>query len=85
MVSTGDRGQPKLSASIFCDERRLGAASVGLDEARSAINAGLALNPTFAVSRFRANSWPRGAKIRGFWTQLEPILEGLRKAGLPEE
>ena len=26
VVSTGDRGQPKLSASIFCDERRLGAA-----------------------------------------------------------
>jgi TolB-like protein/class 3 adenylate cyclase/Tfp pilus assembly protein PilF len=55
-----------------------------LDEARSAINAGLALNPTFAVSRFRANLAARCEDQR-FLAQLEPILEGLRKAGLPEE
>ncbi len=55
-----------------------------LDEARSAINAGLALNPTFAVSRFRANLAARCEDQR-FLAQLEPILEGMRKAGLPEE
>ena len=52
-----------------------------LDEARSAINAGLALNPTFAVSRFRANLAARCEDQR-FLAQLEPILEGMRKAGL---
>ena len=55
-----------------------------LDEAHSAINAGLALNPTFAVSRFRANLAARCEDQR-FLVQLEPILEGMRKAGLPEE
>src|ERR1700733_5130789 len=60
------------------------AQLVRLDEARSAINAGLALNPTFAVSRFRANLAARCEDQR-FLAQLEPILEGMRKAGLPEE
>ena len=54
-----------------------------LDEARSAAKAGLALNPTLTISRGRA-----------FWTvsddptylaQLEPIIEGGRMAGAPEE
>ena len=54
-----------------------------LDEARSAVNAGLTLNPTFAVSRFRANLAARCEDQR-FLAQLEPILEGMRKAGLPE-
>jgi tetratricopeptide (TPR) repeat protein len=54
------------------------------DEALSAVNAGLALDPTFAVSRFRANLAARCEDQR-FLAQLEPILEGMRKAGLPEE
>jgi TolB-like protein/class 3 adenylate cyclase len=54
-----------------------------LDEARSAINAGLALNPTFAVSRFRANLAARCEDQR-FLAQLEPVFEGMRKAGVPE-
>ena len=55
-----------------------------LDEARSAVKAGLALNPTFAISRFRANLAAR-CDDPTFLAQLEPILEGMRKAGLPEE
>jgi hypothetical protein len=55
-----------------------------LDEAHSAVKAGLALNPAFAMSRFRANLAARCEDQR-FLAQLEPILEGMRKAGLPEE
>jgi len=55
-----------------------------LDEARSAVKAGLALNPTFAVSRTRA-AWTARSDDPTYLAQLEPILEGLRKAGLPEE
>ena len=83
MVSTGDRGQPKLSATIFW----LGAALAQLgrlDEAHSAVKAGLALNPTFAVSRARA-SWTARSDDPTYLAQLEPILEGMRKAGMPEE
>jgi len=55
-----------------------------LDEARSAVNAGLALHPTFAVSRARAD-WTTVSDDPTFLAQLEPILDGLRKAGLPEQ
>ena len=54
-----------------------------LAEARSAAEAGLALHPTFTVSRFRAgapsdDNPPRPA---GY----ERIIDGLRKAGVPEQ
>jgi tetratricopeptide (TPR) repeat protein len=53
------------------------------DEARSAVKAALALDPNFSVSRAAAR------KARSddptYLAQLESILEGLRKAGLPEE
>jgi TolB-like protein/class 3 adenylate cyclase len=55
-----------------------------LDEARQAVNAGLALNPTYSISRSRAN-WTAQSEDPTYLAQLEPILEGLRKAGLPEE
>jgi TolB-like protein/class 3 adenylate cyclase len=55
-----------------------------LDEAHAAVKAGLALNPTLTISRFRANLAARCEDQR-FLAQLEPILEGMRKAGLPEE
>jgi TolB-like protein/class 3 adenylate cyclase len=54
-----------------------------LDEARSAVKAGLALNSSFSISRFRANLAARCEDQR-FLAQLEPILEGMRNAGLPE-
>jgi hypothetical protein len=55
-----------------------------LDEAHSAVKAGLALNPTFAISRVRVARTARSDDPT-YLAQLEPILEGLRKAGLPEE
>ena len=55
-----------------------------LDEARSAIQAGLTLNSAFAISRARA-FWTAQSDDPTYLAQLEPIFEGLRKAGLPEE
>jgi TolB-like protein len=52
-----------------------------LDEARSAVEVGLALNPAFTLRRFRA-------ALHGdnptFLAQRERFAEGLRKAGVPE-
>ena len=82
MVSTGDRGQPKLSVCIFLLAAAL--AQLGrLDEARSAVKAGLALDPAFTISRVRA-AWTAMSDDPTYLAQLEPILEGMRKAGVPE-
>ncbi len=54
-----------------------------LGEARSAVKAGLALDPAFTISRFRANLAAR-CDDPTFLAQLEPIFDGLRKAGVPE-
>jgi tetratricopeptide (TPR) repeat protein len=55
-----------------------------LDEARSAATAGLALNPTYTISRTRA-AYTAGSDDATFLAQFEPIVEGLRKAGVPEQ
>ena len=55
-----------------------------LDEARSAFKAGLALGPAYTVSRRRA-SWTAQSDEPTYLAQLEPIFEGLRKAGVPEQ
>ena len=55
-----------------------------LDEARSAVKAGLALNPTFSISRARA-AWTAMSDDPTYLAELEPILEGMRKAGVPEQ
>ena len=55
-----------------------------LDEARSAVRAGLALNPTYTISRRRA-SWTSQSDDPTYLAQLEPIVEGLRMAGVPEQ
>ena len=55
-----------------------------LDEARSAVRAGLALNPAYTVSRRRA-SWTAQSDDPTYLAQLEPIFDGMRKAGVPEE
>jgi TolB-like protein len=52
-----------------------------LDEARSAVQAGLALDPTFTISRFRAHA---SSDNPTYLTQRERIRDGMRKAGLPE-
>ena len=55
-----------------------------LDEAHSAVKAGLAINPVFSVSRARA-LWTAQSDDPTYLAQLEPIFEGMRKAGIPEE
>ncbi len=55
-----------------------------LDEARLAVKAGLALNPAFAIARARA-SWTGMSNDPTYLAQLEPVLDGLRKAGVPEQ
>jgi TolB-like protein/class 3 adenylate cyclase len=54
-----------------------------LDEASSAVKAGLALHSTFAISRARA-IWTGSSDDPAYLAQVEPILDGLHKAGLPE-
>jgi TolB-like protein/class 3 adenylate cyclase len=55
-----------------------------LEEARSAVKAGLALNPTYAISRARA-AWTAMSDHPTHLAQIEPILAGMRKAGVPEQ
>jgi TolB-like protein/DNA-binding winged helix-turn-helix (wHTH) protein/Tfp pilus assembly protein PilF len=54
-----------------------------LDEAHSAVTAGLALNPAFTVSRSGAALTARSDDPT-YLPQLELIFEGMRKAGIPE-
>ena len=53
-----------------------------LDEARSGVKAGLALNRAFSISRARA-AWTAVSDAPTFLAQLEPIFEGMRMAGVP--
>jgi tetratricopeptide (TPR) repeat protein len=55
-----------------------------LDEAHSATRTGLALIPTFTVTRFHA-TWAAMSDDAIYLSQFEPILEGMRKAGVPEQ
>ena len=57
---------------------------VELDEARSAVKAGLALDPAFTISRARA-VWTARSDNPTYLAQLERIIEGLRMAGVPEQ
>jgi tetratricopeptide (TPR) repeat protein len=54
-----------------------------LDEARSVVKAGLALNPNFSIARARA-LWMARSDDPTYLAQLESVLEGMRKAGVPE-
>jgi TolB-like protein/class 3 adenylate cyclase len=75
-----NRNYPEAYFHLAAALARLGR----LDEARSAVNAGLALNPSFTVSRARVN-WTAMSDDPVHPEQLAPIFEGLRMAGLPEE
>ena len=55
-----------------------------LDEARSAVKAGLALNPAFSISRARA-VWTAMSDDPKYLAGHGPFFEGLRKAGVPEQ
>jgi tetratricopeptide (TPR) repeat protein len=53
-----------------------------LSEARSEVNAGLAINPTFSISQLRA---ARSTDIPVANAGSERVIDGLRKAGVPED
>ena len=55
-----------------------------LDEARSAVKAGLALNPSFAISR-ASSAWAAMSDHPTHLALGERVVEDMRKAGLPEE
>jgi tetratricopeptide (TPR) repeat protein len=52
-----------------------------LDEARNAAKAGLALDPTFTIRRFKAFPTTGDTKFRG---ASKRVIEGMRMAGIPE-
>ena len=52
-----------------------------LDEARAAVKAALVLNPGFTIRRYRAGAQSDNPL---FLKRREPIIEGIRKAGVPE-
>jgi TolB-like protein len=62
-----------------------GLAQLGrLEEAHSATRVGLAMIPSFTVARFHA-TWAAMSDDPIYLSQFEPLLEGMRKAGVPEQ
>jgi hypothetical protein len=59
-------------------------ARVGkVDEARAAVNAGLALDPRFTIRRYRDDTFSNGDDPR-YRAGRERLIEGMRLAGVPE-
>jgi TolB-like protein/class 3 adenylate cyclase len=75
-----NRNYPEAHFHLATALARLGR----LDEARSAVKSGLALNPSFTVSIAVIN-WTAMSDDPIHPQQLAPIFEGLRMAGLPEQ
>ena len=83
MVSTGDRVRP----GSLLEHLWLGRCpGVAWPPQRGAfrILTGLALNPAFSISRARAAWIPMGDDLT-YFAKLEPLLEGMRKVGVPGE
>jgi TolB-like protein len=53
-----------------------------MSEARAAAKAGLVLNPTFTIRRFRVGAMSNNPT---YLAQRERVYDGMRKAGVPEE
>ena len=71
--------------SISAEARRaslLTSVRLTRDEARAAATAGLALNPTFTIRRFRNSA---SSDNPTYLAQRERVIDGMRKAGVPEE
>jgi tetratricopeptide (TPR) repeat protein len=54
------------------------------EEARASVETGLALNPSFTIARARA-TWTAMSNDPTYPARLEPMLEGFRQAGVPEQ
>jgi TolB-like protein/class 3 adenylate cyclase len=55
-----------------------------LDQAKAAVQAGLAIDQSFTVCRLIDNAHSRGLSGPAYWAGLERIAEGMRLAGVPE-
>jgi Flp pilus assembly protein TadD len=75
-----NRNYPVLHFALGAALAKLGR----MDEAHSAVKAGLALNPAFTISRARA-AWTAMSDDPTYLAQLEPVLDGMLKAGVPEQ
>ncbi len=73
-----NRNHPQSHFFLAAAQAHLGRMS----EAQAAAKAGLALNPTFTIRRFRAGAYSDNPT---YLTQRERVYDGMRKAGLPEE
>ena len=87
VVSPFDRSQPELSAPALRVGKPPSRSSGGLTRRAPAVKAGLVLDPGFSVSRaFAANVAATAmSDDPTHLANLEPILDGMRKAGVPEE
>ena len=72
-----NRNHPTSHFFLAAAQAHLGRMS----EARAAVQAGLALNPTFTIRRFRAGAFSDNPT---YLAQRERIYDGMRKAGVPE-
>jgi tetratricopeptide (TPR) repeat protein len=52
-----------------------------IDEARSEVGAGLALDPHFTIARFESTEWSDNPD---YLAQRIQVIDGMRKAGIPE-
>ena len=75
-----NRNYPRTHFGLAAALARLGR----IDEAQSAVKAGLALNPTYTIHGAYA-LWTAWSDDPTYLAQLAPILEGLRKAGVTEQ
>jgi tetratricopeptide (TPR) repeat protein len=75
-----NRNYPVIHLGLAAALAQLGR----LDEAHSAVKAGLALDPAYAISRVRS-LWTEQSDDPTFLAGVERILDGLRKAGVPEQ
>ena len=82
LVSPLDRTEPELSHRTFHICAAVLVELGRLDEAKSEVKAGLALNPYFTLRRYRDGAQSDNPV---FLKGRERIIEDMRKAGVPEE
>jgi len=79
-LQRGVEANPNFSALHFWLASAL--AHLGqLEEAKYAVQAGIALDPSFTVSRYRKGAFSSNPV---YLAQRERVLDGMRKAGVPE-
>ncbi len=73
-----NRNNPSAHFFLAAAQAHLGRMS----EAQAAVQAGLALNPTFTIRLFRAGAFSDNPT---YLAQRERFYDGMRRAGVPEE